>query len=189
VRAYGAAPAAAAKAAALLDANWRAYCSTVAANRWLAVRVESLSAGLTAGAALVAVLMAPGGGPTFASSAGLAVSTIMGISQYLNWMVRMLSEVETALVAVERVAEYAELPGEGDGEGEAGSSASAPPPPPASWPSAGAINITNLRLRYRVDTRGAAGAHSHHPSRRAGGHCEPHWRWQVQPHCSPAAHS
>lgn len=82
VRAYGCGALAAAKAARLLDCNWRAYCSNVAANRWLAVRVETLSSCLTAGAALTAVLMAPTGGVQFASSAGLAVSTVLGVSQY-----------------------------------------------------------------------------------------------------------
>ena len=82
VRAYACGALAASKAARLLDCNWRAYFSNVAANRWLAVRVETVSSCLTAGAALTAVLMAPTGGPQFASSAGLAVSTVLGVSQY-----------------------------------------------------------------------------------------------------------
>jgi ABC-type multidrug transport system fused ATPase/permease subunit len=34
------------------------------------------------------------------------------ITQTLNWMVRMTSELETNIVAVERVKEYSELPSE-----------------------------------------------------------------------------
>ncbi len=150
VRAFGGGPRAAAAACQLLDRNWQAYFSTVSANRWLAVRVESLSALLTAGAALVAVLSAPTGGTGFASSAGLAVATVLGISQSLNWLVRMLSDAETALVAVERLAEYADLPVEGDGE-EA-EKQHQQQQPPSAWPTAGAITLSNVCLRYRRDT-------------------------------------
>lgn len=34
------------------------------------------------------------------------------ITQTLNWMVRMTSELETNIVAVERVKEYSEIPTE-----------------------------------------------------------------------------
>jgi ATP-binding cassette subfamily C (CFTR/MRP) protein 1 len=41
---------------------------------------------------------------------GLSVSYALQITQTLNWLVRMTSEVETNAVAVERVKEYGETP-------------------------------------------------------------------------------
>lgn len=61
----------------------------------------------------------------------------------------MSSDLETQIVAVERVEEYASLPRE----------PASPPaaiarrePLPADWPATGAIRVRGLKLRYRVDT-------------------------------------
>jgi ABC-type multidrug transport system fused ATPase/permease subunit len=148
VRAFGRAPSATAQHAALLDANLTAYFAIISGNRWLAVRVESISAALTAAAALGAVVAAPGGGgagaAVFPSAAGLAVSTLLGMAQSLNWLVRMRSDVESSMVAVERVQEYATLRGEGAAGGGA--------PPPPGWPASGALAFTGLTLAYRAGT-------------------------------------
>jgi ATP-binding cassette subfamily C (CFTR/MRP) protein 1 len=41
---------------------------------------------------------------------GLTVSYALSITQTLNWLVRMTSDVETNIVAVERIKEYGETP-------------------------------------------------------------------------------
>ena len=43
-------------------------------------------------------------------SLGLSVSYALSITQTLNWLVRMTSDVETNVVAVERIKEYGEVP-------------------------------------------------------------------------------
>lgn len=154
VRAFRGARAAAAELRARLDDNQKAYFATTNANRWLACRTETLSSALTASAALVAVVSARGAGAYFTSFAGLAISTVLGLSQSLNWAVRMSADVESSLVAVERVAEYSAFAVE---------ARVAPAPSveqsrtwelaqPESWPSAGALEFRNLRMRYRKDS-------------------------------------
>jgi len=41
---------------------------------------------------------------------GLSIAYALQITQTLNWLVRMTSEVETNIVAVERIKEYGETP-------------------------------------------------------------------------------
>uniref|UniRef100_A0A8C9W2Y9 Multidrug resistance-associated protein 1 n=1 Tax=Scleropages formosus TaxID=113540 RepID=A0A8C9W2Y9_SCLFO len=60
------------------------------------------------------------------------------VTASLNWLVRMTSEVETNVVAVERVKEY------GDTDKE-------PSRMPQGWPTNGYIEIRNFSLRYRDD--------------------------------------
>ena len=60
----------------------------------------------------------------------------------INRLVRMATELETQLVSVERVLQYVDLQVE------------APPVilatmPPSDWPQRGAIEMKDLKLRYR----------------------------------------
>ena len=148
-RSFGGIPAIAAarRARFLAAAHLRFATAATAANRWLAVRSEIAAAFLAAGAAGAAVFAAPSGGPDFPSRAGLAISTLLGITQSLNWAVRMRADVENALVSVERIAEYASLTPEADVEGKSEAII-----PPSSWPQQGSLTLSNLRLRYRVGT-------------------------------------
>jgi ABC-type multidrug transport system fused ATPase/permease subunit len=41
---------------------------------------------------------------------GLSLSYALSVTQSLNWIVRMSSDLETNIVAVERIKEYSELP-------------------------------------------------------------------------------
>ena len=64
------------------------------------------------------------------------------MTQTLNWLVRMSSEVETNVVAVERTKEYAETPNEAPWEVDAKK-------PDPEWPSKGEIAFVNYSTRYR----------------------------------------
>lgn len=152
LRAFAVLPRFQAQAAALLEANQRAYFCNLAANRWLAVRVESVGAMLVSGAALVAVLGRQSGGPSFPALAGLSVSAALSVTQTLNWLVRMSSDLETQMVSVERVNEYIALPREPDEPGADDEPAVTPVTPPPDWPAHGAITIRDLRAKYRKDT-------------------------------------
>lgn len=61
--------------------------------------------------------------------------------QTLNWMVRMTSQLETDIVAVERVDEYTKLDNEAP--------AIMPRRPNLGWPDQGTVQFKNLGVRYR----------------------------------------
>lgn len=73
---------------------------------------------------------------------GLAMSYALQITQSLNWIVRQTVEVETNIVSVERVLEYARLPSEAPEVIHRNR-------PPISWPASGAVNFNNYSTRYR----------------------------------------
>ena len=60
--------------------------------------------------------------------------------QVLNWLVRMTSDVETNIVAVERIKEYAEITQEADWDKEEMK-------PPRDWPQTGSIQFRNYGMR------------------------------------------
>jgi ATP-binding cassette subfamily C (CFTR/MRP) protein 1 len=125
-----------------VDANLRAYFPSINANRWLAVRLEFIGSVIiltSAGFAIIAVT--PGGGPS-AGLVGLSMSYALQITSSLNWIVRQTVEVETNIVSVERVLEYAALPSEAP-------EIISKKRPPISWPAQGAVAFNNLSVRYR----------------------------------------
>lgn len=125
-----------------VDANLRAYFPSINANRWLAVRLEfigSLIIFASAGFSIVAV--STGKGPS-AGLVGLAMSYALQITQSLNWIVRQTVEVETNIVSVERILEYAQLPSEAP-------EIISKNRPPVSWPSKGAVSFNKFSTRYR----------------------------------------
>lgn len=125
-----------------VDANLRAYFPSISANRWLAVRLEFIGAIVILAAAGFAVIYVSNGYPLDDGWVGLAMSYALQITGSLNWIVRQTVEVETNIVSVERVLEYAALPSE------------APEivhrkRPAVSWPSRGEVEFKNYSTRYR----------------------------------------
>jgi ABC-type multidrug transport system fused ATPase/permease subunit len=93
-------------------------------------------------AAGFAIISVASGSGISAGMVGLAMSYALQITQSLNWIVRQTVEVETNIVSVERVLEYARLPSE------------APEVlfkkrPNISWPAQGAVAFENYSTRYR----------------------------------------
>lgn len=74
--------------------------------------------------------------------AGLAISLALSVTQSLNWSVRMASDLEAQMVAIERISEYSRMPTERPHFIPGND-------PPADWPQAGAIEMHNVSLRYR----------------------------------------
>jgi ATP-binding cassette, subfamily C (CFTR/MRP), member 1 len=125
-----------------VDANLRAYFPSINANRWLAVRLEFIGSVIILSAAGFSILSVASGSGLSAAAVGLAMSYALQITQSLNWIVRQTVEVETNIVSVERVLEYASLPSE------------APEVihrhrPPISWPAKGAVQFVDYSTRYR----------------------------------------
>jgi ATP-binding cassette subfamily C (CFTR/MRP) protein 1 len=84
-----------------------------------------------------------GGDATFAGLAGLSISFALSVTQALNWSVRMASDLEAGMVAVERVREYCKV------ETEAAHLTLEDAKLPPSWPSGGRISFQATKLRYR----------------------------------------
>ncbi|KAI9805220.1 MAG: hypothetical protein M1825_001056 [Sarcosagium campestre] len=125
-----------------VDANLRAYFPSINANRWLAVRLEFLGSLIILAAAIFAIINVASGSGLSAGMVGLAMSYALQITQSLNWIVRQTVEVETNIVSVERVLEYARLPSEAP-------EVISKKRPNISWPANGAVNFHNYSTRYR----------------------------------------
>ncbi|XP_029813812.1 multidrug resistance-associated protein 1 isoform X2 [Manacus vitellinus] len=124
-----------------VDENQKAYYPSIVANRWLAVRLEYVGNFIVLFAALFAVIAR---NKLSAGLVGLSVSYSLQITAYLNWLVRMSSEVETNIVAVERVKEYTEMEKEAEWSIEQTA-------PASTWPEEGKIEFRGYGLRYRED--------------------------------------
>jgi ATP-binding cassette, subfamily C (CFTR/MRP), member 1 len=86
-----------------VDYNQMMSYPSIIANRWLGVRLEILGSFIVLFASLFAILADIG-----ASTVGLSISYALQISSTLNMLVRMTAEVETNIVAIERIDEYSE---------------------------------------------------------------------------------
>uniref|UniRef100_A0A8C8VR12 Multidrug resistance-associated protein 1 n=1 Tax=Pelusios castaneus TaxID=367368 RepID=A0A8C8VR12_9SAUR len=124
-----------------VDENQKAYYPSIVANRWLAVRLECVGNCIVFFAALFAVIARKSLSPGLV---GLSVSYSLQITTYLNWLVRMSSELETNIVAVERVKEYSEMEKEAPWSIEQTA-------PPNNWPPEGKVEFRGYGLRYRED--------------------------------------
>lgn len=92
---------------------------------------------------LVSVVGHPHGVDTaFAGLAGLAISFALSVTQALNWTVRMASDVEANMVAVERIQQYFKIQGEAPRLMLEDDTLS-------NWPSEGRIEFIGAKLRYR----------------------------------------
>ncbi|KAK9957353.1 hypothetical protein ABG768_011605 [Culter alburnus] len=124
-----------------VDYNQKAYFPSIVANRWLAVRLEFVGNCIVTFAALFAVMARDSLSPGIM---GLSISYALQVTASLNWLVRMSSELETNIVAVERVKEYGDTEKEAEWRLEHSTL-------PAGWPTIGHIEIRNFGLRYRED--------------------------------------
>ena len=125
-----------------VDANLRAYYPSTTANRWLAVRLEFIGSFIILTSAVLAIIAVTTGGGPSAGLVGLAMSYALQITQSLNWIVRQTVEVETNIVSVERVLEYARLPSEAP-------EVVSKNRPPISWPAYGEVKFDDYSARYR----------------------------------------
>ncbi|KAJ8363811.1 hypothetical protein SKAU_G00126420 [Synaphobranchus kaupii] len=122
-----------------VDENQKSYYPGIVANRWLGVRVEFIGNCIVLFAALFAVMGKEKLNPGLV---GLSVSYALQVTMSLNWMVRMTSDLESNIVAVERVKEYSETQTEAPWEIEDRK-------PPPEWPTQGKVEFHDYSVRYR----------------------------------------
>uniref|UniRef100_A0A3B3WF06 ATP-binding cassette, sub-family C (CFTR/MRP), member 3 n=1 Tax=Poecilia mexicana TaxID=48701 RepID=A0A3B3WF06_9TELE len=139
IRAYGRHTAFVLMSDMKVDENQKSYYPGIVSNRWLGVRIEFIGNCIVLFAALFAVLgkatLSPG-------LVGLSVSYALQVTMSLNWMVRMTSDLENNIVAVERVKEYSETKTEAPWEVEEKK-------PPPEWPMQGNVEFNEYSVRYR----------------------------------------
>lgn len=151
-----------------LHQHQKVYYLSIAINRWLAVRLETVGSLVVFFSALLAAVargvITPGAG-------ALAVAYALSITQQLNWLIRTASEADANAVSVERVVDYLHLipreqlepsptladtalaglrrePGVAAVHATEWWRELLPP----DWPSQGSITIKGLNVRYRSDT-------------------------------------
>uniref|UniRef100_A0A672M449 ABC-type glutathione-S-conjugate transporter n=1 Tax=Sinocyclocheilus grahami TaxID=75366 RepID=A0A672M449_SINGR len=139
IRAYGRNAAFVLMSDMKVDENQKSYYPGIVSNRWLGVRIEFIGNCIVLFAALLAVIgkdkLSPG-------LVGLSVSYALQVTMSLNWMVRMTSDLESNIVAVERVKEYSET------QTEAPWIVTDKQPPP-DWPPKGNVEFVDYSVRYR----------------------------------------
>ncbi|XP_050979758.1 ATP-binding cassette sub-family C member 3 isoform X1 [Labeo rohita] len=139
IRAYGRNTAFVLMSDTKVDENQKSYYPGIVSNRWLGVRIEFIGNCIVLFAALFAVIWKDDLSPGLV---GLSVSYALQVTMSLNWMVRMTSDLESNIVAVERVKEYSET------QTEAPWTVKDKEPPP-DWPPKGNVEFVDYSVRYR----------------------------------------
>ncbi|XP_008568829.1 PREDICTED: canalicular multispecific organic anion transporter 1, partial [Galeopterus variegatus] len=109
-------------------------------HRWLAVRLEFIGNLVIFLSSLMMVIYRD---TLSGDTVGFVLSNALNITQILNMLVRMTSEIETNIVAVERINEYIKVENEAPWVTDKR--------PPASWPNKGEIRFSNYQVRYRPE--------------------------------------
>jgi ATP-binding cassette, subfamily C (CFTR/MRP), member 1 len=141
VRAYGVVDQFVARHHADVNRNTVAYNITNFAGNWLAMRLDVLSAIVSFVVAVLAIGTASNGTSSLlpAGWVAVALSFSLELSAFLRHAVRMIAAMEAQMSSVQRLAFYTDhAPQERSGQ----------PAAPPSWPSAGAVEVQDLRLRY-----------------------------------------
>lgn len=119
------------------DGNQKAFYTMISINRWLGTRLELIGALVLGFTAFSVIFLHDRIGASFA---GVSLTYALLITGSLNWAVRMISELESSMNAIERVNYYSNTPGENwSGVNQ-----------DSGWPTKGAIEFRELTLRYRA---------------------------------------
>uniref|UniRef100_A0A673W799 Canalicular multispecific organic anion transporter 2-like n=1 Tax=Salmo trutta TaxID=8032 RepID=A0A673W799_SALTR len=138
IRAYGRHDAFVLMSDMKVDENQKSYYPGIVANRWLGVRIEFIGNCIVLFAALFAVIGKDNLNPGLV---GLSVSYALLVTMSLNWMVRMTSDLESNIVAVERVKEVGHYIWKSTNEPDK--------KPSPDWPSQGKVEFLDYSVRYR----------------------------------------
>ncbi|XP_021323604.1 ATP-binding cassette sub-family C member 8 isoform X6 [Danio rerio] len=123
------------------DANNISSLFLTAANRWLEVRMEYIGALVVLIAAVASITNALYR-QLSAGLVGLGLTYALMVSNYLNWIVRNLADMEVQLGCVKRVSGLIHT------QPESYDNIMTPAQVPAGWPKYGEIQIQNLSVRY-----------------------------------------
>ncbi|XP_041819463.1 ATP-binding cassette sub-family C member 9 [Chelmon rostratus] len=125
----------------LTDTNNTAYLFLSAANRWLEVRTDYLGAVIVLAAAGASIWSSHNGLHS-GGLVGLGLTYALTVTNYLNWVVRNLADLEVQMAAVKKVNSFLGTESE-NYEGSIDTSQV-----PENWPQDGEIKIQDLCVRY-----------------------------------------
>lgn len=137
IRAYGAEARFIRDSERRVDFNQQCMYPSIIAARWLQIRLEVIGGIVIFFASLFAVLDR---GNLAGESVGLSITYALQMTGLLNWLVRFTAEVETNIVANERLEEYTAL------DTEAAWVTKKMDP---EWPNVGAVKFMDYKVRYR----------------------------------------
>ena len=123
-----------------VDFNQICYYPSIIGYRWLSVLLENTGNLLTFAAAIFVVVAGDNVEP---GEVGLIISYAVNVTSVLTWLVRTTADVETNIVAVERIKEYSDIPS------EAAWTSVNSDRPIESWPEFGNVNFKEYAMRYR----------------------------------------
>ncbi|KAK7357248.1 hypothetical protein VNO80_16532 [Phaseolus coccineus] len=127
----------------LIDVNASPYFHTYAANEWLMLRLETISAVVFASAALCMVVLPPG---TFNSGfIGMALSYGLSLNSSLVFSIQNQCTLANQIISVERLNQYMHIPSEAPEVIEGNR-------PPTNWPAEGKVEFHDLKIRYQPDS-------------------------------------
>jgi ATP-binding cassette subfamily C (CFTR/MRP) protein 1 len=122
-----------------IDLNQICYYPSIMANRWQQIVNDIIGNVIIFSVAVFAMTSDSVG----SGEAGLIITYALQMTAILNYLVRFSSEVQTNIVAVERIKEYSDLPQEASWKSNDGEK------PSNDWPQSGAVNFNQYAMRYR----------------------------------------
>ncbi|XP_043991808.1 ATP-binding cassette sub-family C member 2-like [Gambusia affinis] len=123
-----------------IDENLKTIYSRIMSNRWLAIRLQFLGNLVVFFAAVFAVISR---NSIDSGLVGLSISYALNVTLTLNLVVSVTSQLETSIVAVERVSEYSELENEAPWVTQHR--------PSEKWPEVGSLQFVDYKVRYRPE--------------------------------------
>jgi ABC-type multidrug transport system fused ATPase/permease subunit len=143
IRSFGAGPRFEATSERLVNANTRCAYSQYVLSQWVTLFLDLMAASIVFCAALFPIIALESGWVVSISLVGLSLNYSFELSNFLKHATRMTLEVQKSFAGIERIVEYiVHVPSERLGGDE---------PPAGHWPSAGAIEMKNLAVRYRPE--------------------------------------
>ncbi|KAJ3097026.1 Multidrug resistance-associated protein 1, partial [Phlyctochytrium bullatum] len=124
----------------LLDRSNGPNLAQLNVNIWLDTRMQFFTAII-----VLFISLSGAASTTSASAIALAITLAIGLKDRMAGLIMVLTMLETEMVSVERVIQYANnLPKEAERR-------QPNDPAPAVWPGAGQIEVKNLEVRYNVE--------------------------------------
>ncbi|XP_030626403.1 canalicular multispecific organic anion transporter 1 isoform X2 [Chanos chanos] len=124
----------------IIDNNMKSFYMLIFSNKWVNIRLEMLGNLVVFFAALFAVVARD---HLDGSVVGLSITYALNVTHTLIVLVRTTSQLETNIVAMERISEYIEIEKEAPWITDHR--------PPDDWPSEGKLRFEDYKVRYRPE--------------------------------------
>ncbi|KAG6603009.1 ATP-binding Cassette (ABC) Superfamily [Phytophthora cinnamomi] len=125
----------------VVDENANMYITFWAAGRWLAARLDMLSVVIIV---VVTAYLVSTKGQLNAMTAGISLTYSLMLTSVVQWVMRSVDRVDSAMTSVERLLYFRQIPQEVD-------ASDCTPINSTVWPSQGAIKFDKLCLKYRPE--------------------------------------